>query len=277
MSQSWKQKKITVPWVRSQKNVKKLTMLTAYDYPTALMLDESGIEMILVGDSLGTVLYGDENTLSVTLEDVIRHTQAVTRGTERALVVADMPFMSYQVSPEQAVENAGRLLKEAKAHAVKLEGGLEVEETIRALTRVGIPVMAHIGLTPQSIHAMGNYRMHGKTDEESRYLKESALAVERAGAFSVVLECVKTDLAEEISQSLSIPSIGIGSGQGCDGQVLVIHDLVGLTVGRVPKFVQPEANLKDDFKRAVQAYIARTEGELRTSSNDSTENHVSGH
>ena len=251
-------KAVTVPWIRSQKGKEKLTMLTAYDYPTALVLDEAGIDMLLVGDSVATVMYGEPNTLSVTMDDMIRHTRAVTRAAKRALVIGDLPFMSYQVSRELAVMNAGRFLKEAGAQAVKLEGGTEMADTIRAITVAGIPVCAHIGLTPQSINAMGTYRMHGKTNEERQYLLDSAYAVAAAGAFAVVLECVDATLAAEITRAIKIPTVGIGAGNACDAQVLVINDLVGLTAGRVPKFVSPLANLKDPLKEAVQAYIART-------------------
>jgi 3-methyl-2-oxobutanoate hydroxymethyltransferase len=253
-------KPVTVPWIRSQKGKEKLTMLTAYDYPTAITLDEAGCDMLLVGDSVATVIYGEPNTLSVTMEDMLRHTRAVTKGAKRALVIGDMPFMSYQVSREQAVTNAGRFLKEAGAQAVKLEGGSEMADTIRAITRAGIPVCAHIGLTPQSINAMGTYRMHGKTDEERQYLLNSARAVAEAGAFAVVLECVEATLAAEITAAVSIPTIGIGAGEETDGQVLVIHDLVGLTAGRVPKFVAPLAQLREPLKDAVAGYIARTKG-----------------
>jgi 3-methyl-2-oxobutanoate hydroxymethyltransferase len=258
MSTLIQQKAVTAPWIRSQKGKEKITMLTAYDYPTATVLDEAGVDLILVGDSVGTVIYGDPNTLSVTLEDMIRHTKAVSRGAKRALVVADMPFMSYQVSIEDAIRNAGKLVQEAKAQAIKLEGGIEYAPTIRAITRAGIPVIAHIGLTPQTIHAMGTYRMHGKTPEEREYLLRSAHAVTDAGAFAVVLECVAPDLAEEITGSISIPTIGIGASPHCDGQVLVVHDLVGLTSGKVPKFVSPLANLRKPFQEAVSAYIQRT-------------------
>jgi 3-methyl-2-oxobutanoate hydroxymethyltransferase len=253
------QKAVTVPWIRAQKGKQKVTMLTAYDYPTATFLDEAGVDLLLVGDSVATVIYGEPNTLSVTMEDMIRHTQAVSRGAKRALVVADMPFMSYQVNPEQALTNAGRLLKEGRAQAVKLEGGMEMASTVQALSRAGIPVVAHIGLTPQSIHAMGSYRMHGKTQQEQAYLLESARVLSEAGAFAVVLECVEENLAKEITQKISVPTIGIGAGKDCDGQVLVTHDLVGLTVGRVPKFVQPLAHLQDSLKLAVSAYIRRTQ------------------
>jgi 3-methyl-2-oxobutanoate hydroxymethyltransferase len=253
------QKAVTVPWIRAQKGQAKFTMLTAYDFAMATILDEAGVDLLLVGDSVGTVIYGHPNTLSVTMEDMLRHTQAVTRAAKRALVVGDMPFMSYQVSVEQAVMNAGRFLKEASAQAVKLEGGLEVAETIRGITRAGIPVCAHIGLTPQTIHAMGNYRMHGKSEAERRYLLDSALAVEKAGAFAVVLECVEESLAREITAQLQIPTIGIGASEHCDGQVLVSYDLLGLTAGRVPKFVAQTAQLREQVLAGARAYIDRTQ------------------
>lgn len=261
MSTLIQQKAVTVPWIKNQKGKEKLTMLTAYDYPMAKLLDQAGIDILLVGDSVMTVLYGESNTLAATMEDMLRHTRAVSRATQRALVIGDMPFMSYQISPEQAVLNAGRFLKEAGAQAVKLEGGIEIADQIRAITRAGIPVMAHIGLTPQTIHAMGTYRMHGKTESEQNYLKQSAQAVADAGAFAVVLECVEAQLAAEITKSISIPTIGIGAGPQCDGQVLVTHDLVGLTVGHVPRFVNPLASLKDGLTQAAQAYIERTKKE----------------
>lgn len=258
MSVTGKIKPITVPWVKRQKGLNPLTALTAYDYPSAQILDQSGVDLLLVGDSLGPVLYGEPNTLSVTLEDILRHTQAVSRAAKRALVIADMPFLSYQISTAQAVENAGRMIKEAKAQAVKLEGGAEMAETVSVLTRVGIPVMGHIGLTPQSIHTMGNYRMHGKTEAERNYLFQSAKELTDAGAFALVLECVEDHLAKEITANISIPTVGIGSGKGCDGQILVTHDLVGLTMGHVPRFVEPLANLGQEMKKAVEAYVERT-------------------
>jgi 3-methyl-2-oxobutanoate hydroxymethyltransferase len=267
-------KAVTVPWVRSQKKKKKLTMLTAYDFPTATLLDENGIDLILVGDSVATVMYGEPNTLSVTLEDIIRHTQAVSRGAKRALVIADMPFMSYQVSSEQALMNAGRLLKEAHAQAVKMEGGKEIAPTVQTLTRAGIPVVGHIGLTPQSIHALGTYRTHGKTSEEQIYLLESAQALTEAGAFALVLECVEPTLAGTITNTIGIPTIGIGAGEECDGQVLVTQDLVGLTVGRVPKFVQPLASLREPFKQAIREFIQRTETQFQSNQNHSGGNFV---
>jgi 3-methyl-2-oxobutanoate hydroxymethyltransferase len=265
MSSAFQAKAVTVPGIRAQKGQAKVTMLTAYDYPTAQILDEAGVDMLLIGDSLATVVYGEPNTLGVTMEDMLRHTRAVSRAAKRALVVADMPFMSYQVSVEQAVTNAGRFLKEAGAQAVKLEGGTEMAAVIRAITRAGIPVCAHIGLTPQTIHAMGHYRMHGKNEAERRYLVESAHAVAEAGAFAVVLECVEESLAAEITREIAIPTIGIGASPACDGQVLVIHDLVGLTAGHVPRFVQPTAALREPMLQAVRAYVDRTRGEGRGS------------
>ncbi len=255
--------KVTVPRVKQSKvsaGSPALTMLTAYDYPTARILDDAGIDMILIGDSVGTVIYGDPNTLSVTMEQMLMHTRAVSRGTMRALVVADMPFLSYQISIEQAVQNAGRFLKESGAHAVKLEGGAEMASTIAAITRAGIPVCAHIGLTPQSIQSLGTYRMHGKTPSEREYLLQSARAVAEAGAFAVVLECVESDLAREITENISIPTIGIGAGGSCDGQVLVFHDLVGMTSGHVPRFVKPTAQVGPALSQAVREYVARTRG-----------------
>jgi 3-methyl-2-oxobutanoate hydroxymethyltransferase len=258
MSMALTTKTVNVPWIRSQKGKEKITMLTAYDYPTAFLLDHAGIDMILVGDSVGTVMYGEPNTLSVTMEDMIRHTKAVSRATQKALVVADLPFMSYQVSTEQAITNAGRLVKEAGAQAVKLEGGLEVTHTVQAITRAGIPVVAHIGLTPQSINAIGSYRMHGKTDAERTYLLESATQLEKSGAFAIVLECIEESLANQITVTTTIPTIGIGSGSRCDGQVLVTNDLVGFTIGKVPRFVTPTASLREVFHDAIEQYVKRT-------------------
>ncbi len=254
-------KRVTAPSVKAMKGVEQIAMLTAYDYPTAFFLDECGVDVLLVGDSLAMVVYGEPNTLSITMDDMLRHTRAVSKAATRALVVGDMPFMSYQVSIEEAVRNAGRFLKEAGAHAVKLEGGTEMADTIRAITRAGIPVMAHIGLTPQSIQALGNYRMHGKSEVEQEYLLQSAAAVAEAGAFSVVLECVVPTLATRITKVIAIPTIGIGSGSGaatCDGQVLVTQDLLGLTAGRTPSFVQAEARLRDELQAAVARYVVRT-------------------
>ena len=233
----------------------KLTMLTAYDYSTAKLIDEAGINSILVGDSLGMVCLGYEDTLSVTMEDMIHHTRAVTRGAKNALVVADMPFMSYQTSVYDAVVNAGRLMKEGRAQAVKLEGGKEVVEQIRAIVNASIPVVAHIGLTPQSINAFGGFKVQGKSEEAAKRLLEEAKAVEEAGAFAVVLECVPAKLAEFISKQISIPTIGIGAGAGCDGQVLVYQDMLGMYSDFVPKFVKQYAKVGEVMKKAFEEYI----------------------
>ena len=233
----------------------KLTMLTAYDYSTAKLIDESGVNSILVGDSLGMVCLGYEDTLSVTMEDMIHHTRAVSRGAKNALVVADMPFMSYQTSVYDAVVNAGRLMKEGRAQAVKLEGGKEVVEQIKAIVNASIPVVAHIGLTPQSINAFGGFKVQGKSEEAAKRLLEEARAVEEAGAFAVVLECVSAKLAEFISKKISIPTIGIGAGAGCDGQVLVYQDMLGMYSDFVPKFVKQYAKVGEVMKKAFEEYI----------------------
>ena len=216
----------------------KISMLTAYDYTTAKIFDNAGIDTILVGDSLGNIVMGYENTIPVTMEDMIHHTACVSRACENAFVVADMPFMSYQTSVYDAVANAGRLMKEGRANAVKLEGGVSMKETIRAVVSASIPVCAHIGLTPQSVFALSGYKVQGKTDEKARKLIEDAKAVEEAGAYMVVLECVPNELAKYISEMLTIPTIGIGAGNGCDGQVLVYADMMNMTDGRKPKFVK---------------------------------------
>ena len=252
-------KSVTVPDVLKRKGGKPLACLTAYDAPTARWCESAGIDIILVGDSLASVIYGEKNTLPITMDTMLAHTRAVTRAVTRPMVVGDLPFLSYQVSVEDAVRNAGRFLKEAGAHAVKLEGGLEMEKTIQAITRAGIPVMAHIGLTPQSIHAMGGYRTHGKNEAERATLLESARAVTRAGAFAVVLECVEETTSIEITKSISIPTIGIGASTECDGQILVLHDLLGLTDGHVPKFVHPTGSFRDPIIQAIQKYVARTQ------------------
>ena len=232
----------------------KLTMLTAYDYSTAKLIDEAGIDAILVGDSLGMVCLGYPDTLSVTMEDMIHHTKAVTRGAKEAFVVADMPFMSYQTSVYDAVVNAERLIKEGHAHAVKLEGGMEVCEQIRAIVRASIPVCAHIGLTPQSINAFGGFSVQGKGEEAAKRLIEEAKAVEEAGAFAVVLECVPEALATLITQQIHIPTIGIGAGAGCDGQVLVYQDMLGLYSDFVPKFVKQFKKLDSEMKEGFRTY-----------------------
>lgn len=233
----------------------KITMLTAYDYPTAGLLDKAGIDIILVGDSLGMVVLGYENTLPVTIEEMIHHTRAVTRGTGRALVVADMPFLSYEVEASQAVLNAGRLIKEGGAEAVKVEGGSEITETVSALVRAGIPVMGHIGLTPQSIHQLGGYKVQGRDRSGAKKLRADAFALLAAGAFALVMECIPWPLAQEITQDIGLPTIGIGAGPHCDGQVLVLHDILGLCDRLRPKFVRQYVNLSPLISDAVKQYI----------------------
>ncbi|GAB4254504.1 3-methyl-2-oxobutanoate hydroxymethyltransferase [Deferrisoma sp.] len=249
--------KITIPEIRERKRRgPPLVMITAYDYPTARIVDQAGVDLILVGDSLAMVCLGYPDTVPVTLDEMIHHTAAVARGAERALVVGDLPFLSYQVSREQAIESAGRLVKEARADCVKLEGGRSQADKIEAIVTAGIPVMAHIGLTPQTATQLGGFKVQGRDPEAARALLEDAKAVEAAGAFAVVLECVPTKLATRISQSLSIPTIGIGAGPRCDGQVLVLHDLVGLFDRFVPKFVKRYADLGAEMRRAVETYCA---------------------
>ena len=236
----------------------KITMLTAYDYSTAKLMDNAGINGILIGDSLGMTMLGYEDTLSVTMEDMIHHTACVARGAQNALVVADMPFMSYQVSVEEAVRNAGRLMKEGRAQAVKLEGGASVCKQIKAITEASIPVMAHLGLTPQSVNAFGGFKVQGKSLEAARTLIEDAKRVEEAGAFSVVLECVPATLAKIITDTISIPTIGIGAGAGCDGQILVYQDMLGMYSDFTPKFVKKFANVGQAMTQAFSDYIKET-------------------
>lgn len=248
--------KNTVSTISEQKKSgDKITMLTAYDYSTAKLADESGVNTILVGDSLGMVMLGYEDTLSVTMEDMLHHTKAVTRGAENALVVADMPFMSYQTSVYDAVVNAGRLIKEGRAQAVKLEGGAAVAEQIRAICDAQIPVVAHLGLTPQSVNAFGGFKVQGKTAERAKRLIEDAKIVEKAGAFAVVLECIPAPLAEKITESINIPTIGIGAGAGCDGQVLVYQDMLGMFGGFTPKFAKRYENVGEIMVNAFKKYI----------------------
>lgn len=248
--------KTTVATLKEKKLAgEKVTMLTAYDYSTAKLMDNAGIEMLLVGDSLGNVILGYENTLSVTMEDMIHHTSAVARGAENAMVVADMPFMSYQTSVYDAVVNAGRLIKEGHAHAVKLEGGKSVCPQIRAITEASIPVVAHIGLTPQSVNAFGGFKVQGKDAENAERLIEEAKAVQEAGAFAVVMECVPAKLAEYITSQVSITTIGIGAGAGCDGQVLVYQDMLGMFPDYKPKFVKKFADVGSIMTQAFSDYI----------------------
>jgi 3-methyl-2-oxobutanoate hydroxymethyltransferase len=243
-----------------RKGGKKIAVLTAYDFQIASMLDEAGVDALLVGDSMGNVVYGAPNTLSVTVEDMIRHTRAVALAAKKALVIADMPFGSYQPSVETAVRNATRFLAEGSAHAVKLEGGRAMAETIRRLVEVGIPVMAHVGLTPQSVHQLGGYQMQGKSDPDAERISADARAVAEAGAFAVVLECVQPEVAARITRQIPIPTIGIGSGPDCDGQVLVSNDLFGLTVGYVPKFVKPLANARALITEAAKQFVTQVRG-----------------
>ena len=248
--------KITVPAILAMKQRgEKITCLTAYDYSFARILDEAGVDILLVGDSLGCVIQGQANTLPVTLDEMIYHTRAVTRGRKRALVVGDMPFLSFQASQERAVLNAGRFLQEAGAEAVKLEGGVAFRDTLAAIVRAGIPVMGHVGLTPQSVHRFGGYRIQGKDKERRQAIVNDALAVEEAGAFAMVLEGMPSDLAQEITGRLTIPTIGIGAGVSCDGQVLVMHDMLGLFDDFTPKFVKRYADLKGVVAQAVKSYI----------------------
>ncbi|MCI8293507.1 MAG: 3-methyl-2-oxobutanoate hydroxymethyltransferase [Hespellia sp.] len=244
---------------KAKQDGQKLSMLTAYDYSTAKLEDEAGIHGILVGDSLGNVILGYEDTISVTMEDMIHHGAAVARGAKNALVVVDMPFMSYQSSVYDAVYNAGRLMKEGRANAVKLEGGKEVVPQIQSIVRAGIPVMGHLGLTPQSVNAFGGYKVQGKDRETAQKLLKDAKAVAEAGAFAIVLECVPAALAAKITEAIPVPTIGIGAGAGCDGQILVYQDMLGMFSDYTPKFVKRFANIGEAMKDAFSAYIAEVE------------------
>jgi 3-methyl-2-oxobutanoate hydroxymethyltransferase len=241
---------------------RKIVMLTAYDAPMAHFVEAAGVPAILVGDSLGNTVLGYENTLPVTVDDIVRHTQAVVRGTRRAMVIADMPFLSYQVSNERALLNAGRLIQEGGAQGVKLEGGKQTVTVTAHLVDAGIPVMGHLGLTPQSVHQLGGYRAQGRTLAEAEELQSDALALERAGAFALVLESIPATLAQKISASLAIPTIGIGAGVHCDGQIQVLHDLLGLNPHAVlPRHAKAYATLGEDMRAAVSAYVQDVEGE----------------
>lgn len=248
-------KNTIITFKQSKQQGKKISMLTAYDYSTAKLMDEAGINAILVGDSLGNVVLGYEDTLSVTMEDMIHHGAAVARGAKNAMVVVDMPFMSYQASVYDAVVNAGRLMKEGRASAVKLEGGKEVCPQVKAVTEAGIPVMGHLGLTPQSINALGGHRVQGKTQQAAQKLLDDARALQEAGAFAVVLECVPERLADKVTKELEISTIGIGAGSGCDGQVLVYQDMLGMFSDFTPKFVKKFANVGQVMKEAFKSYI----------------------
>src|SRR4030042_6927940 len=248
-------RKTTADIKKMKAQKEKITMLTAYDYGISSILDECGVDMILVGDSLGMVVLGYETTLPVTMEDMLHHTKAVSRAAHNTLIIADMPFLSYQVSEQTALANAGRFLQEADVQAVKLEGGREYAKTVQKIVLAGIPVMAHLGLTPQSIHQLGGYKVQGKNEDAARKIIEDAKIMEEAGAFSLVLECIPEKLAHEITQTLSIPTIGIGAGVHCDGQVLVINDMLGMYDRLTPKHVKKYANLNSDIKKAVKTYI----------------------
>ena len=251
-------KNTTVSMLEKKAKNEKITMLTSYDYSTAKLMDSCGVDALLVGDSLGMVMLGYDSTLPVTMEDMIHHSKAVARGCETAMVVADMPFMSYQISVADAVANAGRLIKETGVGAVKLEGGADVCPQIEAITTASVPVMGHLGLTPQSINTLGGYKVQGKDKEKARKLVDDALAIERAGAFAVVLECVPSGLASLITSLLSIPTIGIGAGAGCDGQVLVYQDMLSLYPGNRPKFVKQYADAGSVMKAAFLSYMEET-------------------
>ncbi len=258
---SAERKKITTRTYRMKKKRGEIiTMLTAYDYGTALAVDRTGIDSILVGDSLGMVVLGYENTLPVTMDEMIHHCKAVARGAKYALLIGDMPFMSYQVSVEDAVRNAGRFLQEAGMDAVKLEGGRERKEAIERIVGAGIPVMGHIGLTPQSVHQLGGFRAQGKSAEAGARLLEDALILQEAGCFSIVLETIPAQLAKLVSEKLDIPTIGIGAGVDCDGQVLVTHDLLGLFDRFTPKFVKTYVHLHQEMVEAISTYKAEVEG-----------------
>ncbi len=237
----------------------RFPMLTAYDFPTARLVEEAGVPVILVGDSLGQVVLGHESTIPVTMEVMLHHTAAVVRGTGRALVVADMPFLSYNLSGEQALRNAGRFLQEAGAQAVKLEGGVRVAETVRRVTEAGVPVMGHIGLTPQAVNQFGGYRVQGKTEAEAVALMDDAVALQQAGAFCVVLELVPDELAKSVTERLAVPTVGIGAGPHCDGQVQVIHDLLGFGTSYIPKHARRYADVAEVVRGAVSRYA----GEVR--------------
>ncbi|NCB21360.1 MAG: 3-methyl-2-oxobutanoate hydroxymethyltransferase [Deltaproteobacteria bacterium] len=246
--------KNTVVTFRESKGQEKLVMLTAYDYSTARVMDMAGVDALLVGDSLGMVMLGYPDTLSVTVDDMVRHSAAVARGAQKALVVCDMPYMSYHVSVEDTVRNAARLMIEGRAQAVKLEGGAEFAAEVRALTRASIPVMGHLGLTPQSVNAFGGFKVQGKTMAAAQKLLDDARALQDAGAFALVLECVPAPLAERVTQALAIPVIGIGAGAGCDGQVLVWQDMTGMTLSHLPRFVKRFGEVGASLRSAVEAY-----------------------
>jgi len=245
----------TKTFMLMKKSGVKISALTAYDFITAKLLDQAGIDLILIGDSLSNVFQGNETTLPVTMDEMIYHTKAVTKGVQRAMVVVDLPFMSYQLSVDEGFRNAGRIMKETSAGGVKLEGGERVAETIRKITEAGIPVMGHIGLTPQSIHQFGGYRERGRSDEEAKEILKDAKIIEQAGAFSMVLEKIPAELAKEVSESVSIPTIGIGAGVHCDGQILVTPDMLGLNIDFHPRFVRKYGSFAEQTISGVKQYI----------------------
>lgn len=254
-----KLKQTVSTFMQAKKDGKKLSMLTAYDYSTASLMDEAGIDGILVGDSLGNVILGYEDTISVTMEDMIHHTSAVARGCKNALLVADMPFMSYQTSTYDALVNAGRLMKEGRANAVKLEGGAAVCPQIKAITDAGIPVMGHLGLTPQSINAFGGFKVQAKTEDAAKQLIEDAKALEAAGVFAIVVECIPAEVAKLVTEAVSVPTIGIGAGPDCNGQILVYQDMLGMFSDFTPKFVKRYADIGSVMKEAFRNYIEETQ------------------
>lgn len=252
-------KNTVLTFKQAKEQGKKLSMLTAYDYSMAKIIDESGVNGILIGDSLGMVIKGEEDTLSVTMDEIIYHTKAVKRGAKNALIVSDMPFLSYHVSIEQAVLNAGRLVKEGGANAVKLEGGANVAPQIKAIVDAQIPVMGHLGLTPQSVNAFGGFKVQGKDESAAKQLIEDAVLLEKAGVFSIVLEGIPEKVAELITKSVSVPTIGIGAGKHCDGQILVYQDMLGMFNDFVPKFVKQYANIGTVMKEAISSYVKEVE------------------
>lgn len=262
---------VTTTALRALKAARRpIVMVTAYDTPSARLVDAAGVDAILVGDSLGMVVLGHDSTLPVTMDDMLHHTRAVVRGTRRALVIADMPFMSFQVSAEEALRNAGRLMSDAGAHAVKLEGGAIVAPTVARLVAAGIPVMGHVGLTPQSVHALGGYRVQAKETAAALELIEDCRALEAAGAFAIVLECIPSELAAIVSAKLEIPTIGIGAGSGCDGQVQVFHDLLGLGGDFVPRHARRYADVGEAIRSAVAAYADDVRGSQFPTAAEST-------
>ncbi len=249
-------KKFTVSsFLNAKKNKQVISMLTAYDYSTAKTLDEAGVDSLLVGDSLGMVMLGYENTLQVTMDDMIHHCKAVSRGAENAMIIGDMPFLSYHISVEESIRNAGRLIQEGNVHAVKLEGGREIIDKIKAIVKAQIPVVGHLGLTPQSVNIFGGFKVQGKSEEQARKIIEDALLLQEAGVFAIVLECIPERLSKLITEKLDIPTIGIGAGRYCDGQVLVIQDMLGMYKNFTPKFVKQYTNLGQSIDGAVKKYL----------------------